>query len=196
MNDEEFNILLDKLINVVTELHHRWKIYREVYASDPENFDLLNKFGPNFFHYAQYLMLDHIALAFSKLTDPNRQGNKENLSLKQVHVYASDRQDNQLVTDLKVRFELLVDNCQKFRLLRNKRIAHADLEHGLGRAREALPGLSRKYVEDALHLLREYINTVQLHYRNSQTLYTEIVVAPGSGGDGVIKALRIAHRNA
>lgn len=195
----EFDDLFKKICNQVTELHHRWKIYREIYALPQEDLNLLNTYGSNFFHYTQFLMLDNVALCFSKLTDPNssgRGGTRLNLSLKQFHVYASDNGDAELVAQLKVKFESLIENCEKFRTLRNKKIAHADLLHSFGLAEEELPGISRAYVETALEILRDYMNTIQLHYKNSTTAYEYIVVKPMSGGDGVIAALRKANDTA
>lgn len=191
----EFDDVFDKICSQVTELHHRWKIYREVYASTQEDLNLLNSYGSNFFHYTQFLILDNVALCFSKLTDPNssgRGGTRLNLSLKQFHVHASENGEDELVAELKSKFEALKQDCEKFRLLRNKKIAHADLLHSFGLAEEELPGISQAYVENALSSLRDYMNTIQLHYRNSTTAYEHIIVKPMSGGDGVIAALRKA----
>lgn len=187
--------LLSKLTNQVTELHHRWMIYREVYASSSEDIELINRHGPNFFHYTQHLMLDNIALTFSKLTDPNSQRKNLNLSLKQFHVYASENSDLELIAALKEKFEVLFSACQKFRDLRNKRIAHADLLYALEKTEEPLAGVSRQYIETALELLRDYINTVQLHYKDSSTAYEYLVTSPSSGGEGVLQALRLSEQN-
>ncbi|EMW0566286.1 hypothetical protein AAD033_004697, partial [Vibrio parahaemolyticus] len=66
--------------------------------------------------------------------------------------------DVELAQVLKAKFQELFDACQKFRVHRNKRIAHADLAHATGSAEEPLPGISRQYVEDALKLLRDFMN--------------------------------------
>ncbi|MEY8241938.1 MAG: hypothetical protein RPS99_00180 [Gammaproteobacteria bacterium] len=187
--DEEFKKVLDRLIDEVVELHYRWDMYKEVFFGGKEQTDLLNKSGSNFFYYTQHLMLDKIALMFSKLTDPNKQGKFENLSLKQVHVYASDRGELEFVAELKGKFGALIEACEKFRSLRNKRIAHGDLEHSLGIAEKPLPGISIKYVEHALQILRKYMDLVELHYSNSQTGYACIKGPYGAGGHALINAL-------
>ena len=188
--NENIKAIFEKLKNEVVDLHYRWDMYREIYAGDADQFSLLNQSGSNFFYYVQHLMLDHVALTFSKLTDPNRQGKNDNLSLKQVHVYASDTNETELVEKLKPIYSELEKGCQKFRFLRNKRIAHGDLDHAMETADEALPGISRAYVENALEILRKYMNTIEVHYFNSETGYEHTKGPYGSGGAALIAALK------
>ncbi|WP_273987304.1 hypothetical protein [Vibrio parahaemolyticus] len=176
----------------VNEIHFRWVVYRQVYAQGPKEIELLNKNGAYFFSIAQHLFMDNVALSFSKLTDPNKQGSNENLSLKQLIVLSNNSGDLELAHALKEKFEELLKSCDKFRKLRNKRIAHADLGHAMGVADEPLPGISRQYVEDALALLRDFMNTYELAVSDSQTLYDEIILDLGSGGDVLLNSLRKA----
>lgn len=188
--NEEIELIFEKLKDEVVELHYRWNMYREIYAGDTAQFELLNKSGSNFFYYVQHLMLDHISLSFSKLTDPNRQGGNNNLSLKQVHVYASNSKENRLIEKLKAIYTELEENCKKFRTLRNKRIAHGDLDHAMKNVEEPLPGISRAYVETALEILRRYMNTVEVHYFKSETGYEHTTSPYGTGGEALIAALK------
>ena len=150
--EKDLDGVFEKIDHEVTDLHYRWLMYRDVFAGGPEQTELLNRNGSNFFYYTQSLMLDYMALAFSKLTDPNIQGKNENLSLKQFHVLYSDMKEDDLVKKLKEKFEELISDCTKFRDLRNKRIAHTDFNHALNLVEEPLPGVSRKYIENALKL--------------------------------------------
>ncbi len=176
----------------VNLIHFRWITYRQIYAQGPEVIELLNSNGGYFFYITQHLYLDNVSLAFSKLTDPNRQCGNENLSLKQLIVIANDRKDVELAQVLKAKFQELFDACQKFRVHRNKRIAHADLAHATGSAEEPLPGISRQYVEDALKLLRDFMNAYELGTSNSQTAYQHIQLKPDYVGGVLIKALEKA----
>ncbi|MEZ8782601.1 hypothetical protein AB6D77_08100 [Vibrio splendidus] len=182
--------IFKRLKDEVNEVHFRWVVYRQVYAQGPKEIELLNKNGAYFFYVAQHLFMDNVALSFSKLTDPNKQRSNENLSLKQLTVLANDSGDLELAKTLKKKFEELLKSCEKFRTLRNKRIAHADLHHAMGVAEELLPGISRKYVEDALVLLRDFMNTYELAVSQSQTLYDEIILDLGAGGDVLLGSLR------
>ncbi len=190
---ERFKLdIFKRLKNEVNEIHFRWVVYRQVYAQGPKEIELLNKNGAYFFYIVQHLFMDNVALSFSKLTDPNKQRSNENLSLKQLTVLANDSGNLELAQILKEKFEELLNGCEKFRTLRNKRIAHADLEHAMGVAEEPLPGISRQYVEDALALLRDFMNTYELAVSGSQTLYDEIILDLGSGGDILLNTLRKA----
>jgi len=188
--DDSIKAIFEKLQDEVTDMHYRWNMYREIYAGDSEQTKLLNDTACNFFYYVQHLTIDQLALSFSKLTDPHKQRSHDNLSLKQVHVYASDANELDLVTKLKPLYEELESNCSKFRALRNKRIGHADLKHAMKTAEEPLPGVSPEYIETALKSLRQYMNTIELHYFNSQTAYEHTNGSFGTGGAALVKALR------
>ena len=189
--DGELKKIFEHLKDEVSDLHYRWSMYRSLYAGSPENIALLNKHGPNFFYYVQHLMLDHVALTFSKLTDPNKQGKFANLSLKQIHASAEINRHTDLLENLDAKFEELSKLCVPFRELRNKRIAHADLEHALS---ENELGFSRKNVDDALNSIGEYMNIIDGYYNESETVYNAFYCKPGLGGDAVIKALKVADK--
>lgn len=177
--DKYVDSIFEKIDYEVTDLHYRWIMYRDVFAADAEQTALLNRNGSNFFYCTQFLMLDYMALAFSKLTDPNKQGKNENLSLKQFHVTYSSHGEDELVQQLKEKFNELKGACESFRDLRNKRIAHADFDHSLNLVDEPLEGISREYVENSLKLLREYMNIINKHRSNTRTLYEQTGENPG-----------------
>lgn len=179
-----------KLSNHVAELHYLWNLYLEVFGGDKEQMALLNNSGAHFFYLTQRLILENVALTFSKLTDPNRQGQNENLSLKQIHVFASENQETDLLEKVKPIFSEIEKQVYKFRELRNKKIAHLDLEHELEISDSPLEGISKSYVEESLRLLRTYMNTVQHHYFNCETAYQHQVTPIGSGGKTLIRVLR------
>ena len=193
---KDIDSIFEKIDHEVTDLHFRWLMYRDVFAAGPEQTELLNRNGANFFYYVQFLMLDYMALAFSKLTDPNTQGKNENLSLKQFHVVYSDQGKLDLVQSLKKKFDELMDSCTRFRDLRNKRIAHADFNHALNLVEDPLPGISRAYTENALKLLREYMNLLNKERTNSTTLYEEVIENTSGSAKKLIAALSKAEKNA
>lgn len=189
-----FEEIFRKLQDEALELHYRWDMYKEIYAGDTEQFEILNSCGSNFFYYVQHLILDHTSLTFSKLTDPDTQGGNENLSLQQIHSLADENGDNELVKELNEIFENLKSACEKFRLLRNKRIAHLDLGHAMKTTEEVLPGISREYVENALKLLREYLDKVEIFYKKSTTGYDIISGPYNAGGKALMSALKEAKK--
>lgn len=54
--DDSKKAIFEKLQNEVTDMHYRWKMYREIYAGSPEQTKLLNKKVCDFFYYVQRLM--------------------------------------------------------------------------------------------------------------------------------------------
>lgn len=192
----DFENIFRKLQNEALELHYRWDMYNEIYAGDKKQFEILNSCGSNFFYYVQHLMLDHTSLTFSKLTDPDTQAGNENLSLQQIHKLVAKNGDNELVKELEILFDTLKSACEKFRLLRNKRIAHLDLNHAMKTTKEALPGISRAYVENALKILREYLDKIELFYKKSTTGYDLIHAPYNASAKALMNALKEAKENA
>lgn len=182
--------ILTRLSEVVTEIHYVWSLYREVYAGSAEQTALLNRNGSNFFYFNQQLTIDYIALAFAKLIDPNRQGHFENLSLKQLHSYASESGDTEFAQELKSKFRELEAASEVFRVRRNKTIAHADLSHALSVNEEPLPGVSPDYIEKALSNLRDYMALAEEHFLGSVTVYEATTGPMSAGGTALIAALQ------
>lgn len=187
--------LFDALKYEVTDLHLRWVIYRQLYANSSAAIDLLNRSGSNVFYILQFLLLDDCALRLSKLTDPPAQGKFENLSVhKLMNALAESDKDFPQAKVAEVINELM-KRCEKFRALRNKRIAHADLHHALKIADSPLPGISREDVELALESLRETMNAVEYHYWNSQTIYQEVIIPYDADGNKLLKVLGEGHKS-
>lgn len=185
--------LFDALKHEVTNLHLRWTIYKQLYANSEEAINLLNASGSNVFYLLQFLLLDDCALRLSKLTDPASRGRYENLSVLKL-LEAATASDKEFPFDkAKVLITQLSDRCEKFRSLRNKRIAHADLHQALKIADEPLPGISREDVELALESLRNLLNFVEYHYLRSQTLYAEIIIPHNADGNKLLSVLRAGH---
>ena len=185
--------LFDALKHEVTDLHLRWMIYRQLYATSETAIDLLNRSGSNVFYLLQFLLLDDCALRLSKLTDPPSQGRFENLSVRKLIDTLGESDENLLKGELKSLVEELNARCKKFRALRNKRIAHADLDHALQIAADPLPGISREDVERALESLRNTMNKIEYHYFQSQTLYAEVIIPYDSDGNKLLKILGAGH---
>jgi len=191
--DANSKSLFDALAHEATDLHLRWIIYRQLYGSSEENVALLNKSGSNVFYLLQLLSLDDVALRLSKLTDPAAQGKFANLSVPALLESLQAGDPNCPQKAFSDPMATFAQACDKFRLLRNKRIAHADLHHSLKITDSPLPGISREDVEQALTAFREVLNAIQSHYLDGMTLYEETIVAYDSDGNKLLNLLRRAH---
>lgn len=174
------------------ELHFRWKIFRQIFASAPEDTLLLNERGSHVFFLLQHLLLENVALALSKLTDPSRLGRNRNLSVASLIDAISATGEQQLADVLQNLLAQLKDHCKKFRLLRNKRIAHADYGHAVKIEAEPLPGISRADVEAALTTLRAILHAVEKRYLSGTVAYNGLLTALGADGSALLGTLREA----
>lgn len=186
--------IFDQLREESIQLHFRWLIYRQLFASSPEDIDLLNERGSSVFFLLQHLLLDNIALSFSKLTDPHEQRNNKNLSIKTLIQVLKEDSNDSLANEIQERLKMLNDQCESFRTLRNKRIAHADFSHALRVAEEPLPGISRTQIEQALESLRDILNHAELVLFDSQTAYDMLITDHGSDGTALLRRLRATQQ--
>ena len=192
--DEEFKAVFEKLQDEAIQIQYTWSIYRSLYASGDENVAFLNKYGSNFFSLAQSLLIENISLGLSRLTDPNRTRDNENLSLKQIHVHADKHSHFDLLQLITPLYEKLHEKCLQFRGLRNKRIAHADLQQAMRIEGSSLPMISYQDIENALEALSNYLNAVERFYFKSETGYHFVTGPFGTGGESVIRALQMAEK--
>ena len=194
MNNQEFEKVFKRLSTEVTDMHYRWNLYREVFASGDDQIKLINQCGSNFFYIVQHMMIDQMSLSFSKLTDPNKSRIRgqfvENLSLKQIHEFLNQSNNHELLQKIKPLYDELECNCQNFRVLRNKRIAHGDLDHAMEASEQPLPSISHRYIEVALETLRNYMNMVDGSLFKNKTVYEHILMRSESGGRRLIEVLR------
>ncbi len=141
-----------------------------------------------FFYVVQETFLADVHIALSKLSDPAVTGRFDNLSLEQLQI----RIDAECVSDLPDKTRTLLatfrTRCAPFRELRNKTLAHYDLDTALQRA-TPLPPTSREMVKDALETLRDYMNAIEGHYEDSETAYNHFVMH-ASDGDSLAHLLK------
>ncbi len=171
-------------------MHGKWTIYRQLFATSDKRLDMLNKTAAAFFIMVQELLIGDIQLSLTKLTDPA--GKRKNLSFellqKQVKVH-----DYGLSSQLGKVLDNLNDKCGVFRFRRNKRLAHLDFDTAMKKGAQPLPGISRQMIEDALSLVREYMNTVERHYYQRETIYQRPIMAR-SDGNALVAILRHGFR--
>lgn len=71
----------DLLVQEISDINAKWKIYKQIFYSSEENIKLLNEFAPICFEYIQRVLIDDILLSICRLTDPPKRGRNGNLSL-------------------------------------------------------------------------------------------------------------------
>ena len=81
-----------------------------------------------------------------------------------------------MASEIEAELGELTAASEKFRNIRNKRVAHNDLVTALESEQSPLPGVSRAEIETALNHARNIMNQVELTYNNSQTAYEHMIL--------------------
>lgn len=164
--------IFEQLKYEVTRLHYYWIIYRQILGANENRIHIVNKTNPSFFILYQDLMIEYLTLELSKLTDPPYFGKNENLSFYYLLEHIKEEIPIEFYNKINQVLRKLKQVTDLFRKRRNKIVAHRDvnsvsLKNNLG--------ISRHSVEDALKVVREYLNEIELHFFNSRTLYEEFI---------------------
>jgi hypothetical protein len=181
--------IFQELQTETTWLHARWIMYRQLFDHSPQRIDLLNECASTFFYTVQDVLIGDVQIALSKLTDPARSGVYENLSLEQLQERVEKLGQAGLQSTLRQILVELKQKCQPFRIWRNKRLAHLDLTTAMQSTLDPLPGVSPQMIEEALELVRRYLNAIQAHYGDGETGYEHFIMT-ASDGEALVSMLK------
>ncbi|MDX7821563.1 hypothetical protein SJT38_00300 [Aeromonas caviae] len=184
--DEHLHKVFDRMKQELNQIHYRWTLYRQMFGTNPRRIRLINKTSSNIFVEFQWLIIDYMVISLSKLTDRARMRGADNLSFYYLIEKVRESDNVELADELQAELEELSIACEKFRGIRNKRVAHNDLVVALDEYGSPLPGVSRADIEKALFHARNLMNKVELHFNDSQTLYEEIVIPLENDGRSVL----------
>jgi len=177
----------------ITWLHARWIIYRQLFAHSEKRIGLLNDCASAFFYIIQDVLFGELQVILSKLTDTARSGKHDNLSLEQLQERVEAHGDKNLASTLRNLLDDLHMKSRPFRLHRNKRLAHLDLTTAMQSSLNPLPGISRQMIEDALEVIREYMNAIERYYTQSETGYEHFIMH--SDADALVSILKYGLRH-
>ena len=172
----------------VVWLHGRWIICRQLYGTSPERIDILNRSASTFFNVFQKTLLHDVQLSLSKLGDSAGSGKRKNLTLAALLAGLEGIGESSVVYKLAPLVATFDDACMNLRHRRNKWIAHFDLETMLESKVKPLEGPSRAEIEAALEALRNVMNCVEMHYKESQTMYEHFVM--NNDGEYLLSTLK------
>ena len=190
--DANIQKLFLRIHEEVVNLFYCWKIYRQLFVSGEENLALLNRSGSNVFALLQSLIQENVLLTLCRLTDPEKTGAYENLSMRNILGKLEAAISVDVQADLRERLEMLGAATGKLRTHRSKRIAHLDLTHATNP--ELLPPVYFAEVEEALSLLEAIMRSVHLSVLNADTRYKEPNIAYGCDGIFLLSVLKEAHK--
>ncbi|UKE51130.1 hypothetical protein KCU57_01660 [Xanthomonas translucens] len=186
---DELGVAFATLHRKLIELHMVWQQYRQLFGSDEETVALLNRTAGLFFKIVQDEIWDSVLLGISRMTDPPETRGKKNLTIHSLPLLVDDAA---LKNELQGLCSAALDQAAFAREHRNKRIAHQDHGYAADRAANSLSGISRERIETTLAALRAIMNRLNLHFKNSTTLYDNFT--DESGARVLISKLRNFER--
>jgi hypothetical protein len=189
---DPINEVYEELKTEITWLHGRWIVYRQLFAESEKRIDLLNECASAFFYIIQDLLLGEVQVSLSKLTDPAKSRRFDNLSLEQLQARLEEHGDQSLATKTRSVLDQIHLKSKPFREWRNKRLAHLDLTTAMKSSPDPLPGISRQMIEDALALVRRFMNMIEGHYKDSEVSYEHFIMK--SDGEALVAMLRFGLR--
>lgn len=181
MMGSDLGALYHELWREVTWLHLKWNRFLALFVEEEARIDLMNDTAPAFFGEAQRLIAEDVFIHISRLTDPPVTGagraRKDNLTL--VRLLRVLRED-QLRSAVEKKLDELQDHCQFARDWRNRWIAHRDLALATRTpGYKPLENAPRQKVDCALAGIRDVMNTVLRHFKDSVVGYEHSIPAIG-----------------
>jgi hypothetical protein len=185
---ESLRVHWDALDGEVIWLHGRWKVYRQLFGTSSERVDVLNQTSGTFFNIIQSVLMDSVQLTLSKLAERPRTSGQKNLTLASLIWDVEALGDAALGHALQDLLSAYRRSCAQLIHRRHKQLAHYDRATLLNQVSTPLPGPSRQEIEDALAVLRAFMNTLQRDFTQSETAYDHFVMT--YDGDLLLSVLR------
>jgi hypothetical protein len=148
--------LYSNIRSELTGIHYRVTLVRQLFASRDIN-DLLNKTAIRFFTTLKWDLMNTIAIAISRLTDPAKSFNKfENASLKQIIDSLDSGTYPELIHSLTDIFAQIKAKSSRIENWRKKWVAHRDFDVVQGHA--PMPATSLSEIDEVLSLIGKFVN--------------------------------------
>ena len=168
---QDLNQVYSSLWQELASLHAYWDNYCQLYASDKDAVDLLNRLAPAYFWFNQKIWEDSVVLQISKLTDRAQTGKKDNLSFERLVNLVDETQNNDLKVDLEADLQILKNLSEIARDNRNRRIAHFDLSTYENSHPNPLPSVNKNNIDATLNIMRVIMNKIDGYFNDSETIF-------------------------
>jgi AbiU2 len=162
-----------------------WAKYVALFGTKESRVVLLNDAAPAFTRMVQDCLWDAVILHIARLTDPPKSAGKANLSVRALEAAVTDAV---LKANLTAAVRQALHASEFCRDLRNRRLAHRDLDLALKVGAEPLKPASRLMVKEALSALTEVLNVLSRQYFESTTIF-DLDVRVGGGPGGALQLL-------
>jgi hypothetical protein len=165
----------------VVSLHAHWELYQDLFTNS-DDIELINATVPTVFQLIEENLRASMTVAFGRLTDPSATGKKLNLCLTRLVETIEPHCDSAFFQRTQSILEKIKTECIPITDVRNRSVAHNDLATSLNYKENPLPGIGRKHISNALTLISDLMNMIQLRFENGETGYSH-VIQRGTGKD-------------
>jgi len=174
--------IFEGLWQEVASLHANWDLYFDLYC-DLENIEILNASVPAVFQLIEENLRASMTVSFGRLTDPSCTGKtRDNLSLARLVESLPDHCDENFCRAAEQRLAAVKDKCTPMTTHRNRRVAHNDLATAINYHENPLPGIGQSRIIEALAMIANLMNMIELHFENGETAYSH-GIQRGTGKD-------------
>lgn len=156
----------------------KWGEYEALYGEGSRRVDLLNEAAPAFFWVVENVIWDDMLLHISRLTDNTAVSGKSNLTLQNLPGLVENPAIKAALEDL---VKTALDKTKSFRDLRNRRLAHSDLDLRINNATaRPLAPANKAEVREAVHAIREVLTGLEKHYLGTEALFVGSITRRGA----------------
>ncbi len=164
----------------VANLHLDWRNYRILYGTSVERIDLLNQTASSFFSRTEITLRHDILIRIMRLIDSAKTFGKDNASIRKLINDLHGDLDEAVYQSVEKDYQDIKSATENMKLLRDKKIAHADFSVALKYNPEPFQGISRANVEAVLEIIRKIMNKIEMHYRRATTVFESPITASGN----------------
>jgi AbiU2 len=169
------------LWNAICHLNLSASAYSQLYSSK-EAIEILNSSAPRFFSLLQYWLPWTIYLQIGRLTDPpqsgTRSGLRSNASFSGFVKVLREAGETAAADALDNDYKALQPAVQKIRNIRDRMLAHADLQTVL-RKESPLPEVSHEELTALVDKIGKTYNRIDAHFRGKETYFEGMGASTG-----------------
>lgn len=187
--------IFEGLWQEAVSLHAHWELYLDLFG-DPDKIHLLNDTVPSVFQLIEENLCANITVSIGRLTDPSKTRKKDNLSLARLVESLHTHCKTEFANASEMRLAAIKAVCEPINAHRNRRVAHNDLETVINYHDNPLPGIGRDRIANALTMIADLMNSIQLHFEEGETAYDH-GIQRGTGKDLIYlleQALEYDHK--
>lgn len=153
-----------------------------------KNIDLIIRTKPWVFLHFHNALLDAVILKLAKITDSAKTGKFTNLSIDHL-IKSLEGEGSSIVSQLENSREKINSFLQELREIRNKRVAHNDLEAHF----EGLPKIiNNGDIDGAIKELEKFFNIISFYYQCAES-ELKFIYPHGDGPEVFMKYFRIGE---